>query len=71
MDPTIRGYILAGNYGLLDSYINQHQQALRALQALLDMPEYDGTAETARDRLRAKNAAKAVLKQAKAVGAKL
>jgi len=68
MTPTIRGYILAGNFGLLDAYIQQHQQALQALQGLLEMPDYDGTAETSRQRLRAKNAAKAVLRQARSTG---
>lgn len=33
-----------------------------ALEALLNMPEYDGTAETSRARIRAKNAAKRLLK---------
>lgn len=33
-----------------------------ALEALLNMPEYDGTAETSRARLQAKNAAKRLLK---------
>lgn len=33
-----------------------------ALEALLNMPEYDGTAETSRVRQRAKNTAKRLLK---------
>lgn len=69
MTPSIRSYILAGNYGLLDSFVSQHQQALQALQLLLAMPDYDGTPETSRQRLRAKNAAKAVLRSASAMGA--
>jgi hypothetical protein len=69
MTPSIRSYILAGNFGLLDSYVLQHRQALQALQLLLAMPEYDGTPETSRQRLKAKNAAKAVLRAAASMGA--
>ena len=35
---------------------------VRALEALLHMPEYDGTAETSRARQRIKNRAKKLLK---------
>jgi hypothetical protein len=35
---------------------------VRALEALLNMPEYDGTAETSRARQRIKNRAKKLLK---------
>tara|TARA_R110000868_G_scaffold341475_1_gene602333 strand:+ start:443 stop:634 length:192 start_codon:yes stop_codon:yes gene_type:complete len=37
----------------------------KALEALLNMPQYDGSAETSRARLRIKNRAKKVLKEYK------
>ena len=38
---------------------------IKALEALLAMPEFDGSAETSRVRLRIKNRAKKVLKEYK------
>lgn len=51
---------------LLAAHMMEHFEPLTAaLTALLEMPEYDGTQATARQRLRAKNKARAALTNAR------